>query len=207
MKKFLIVLGIVILVLVLFVAIMVLLTPWMDRKGTTAEERTMKFAGDDLLKDPARIANRGITIKASPAKIFQWIVQISADKSGMYSYTGLERMMGIKMAKDETIHPEWQNLKQGDLLKMSDKEPAPPPYVVALVVPNESVVYGHQDNGKWVDLWEFRLIPQTDGSTRLIARTSTMMVGGFWEIIRPISFFMEQKMLATLKTLSEGSAR
>jgi hypothetical protein len=205
MKKFLLVLGIFLLVIVTIVVILILATPWMDRKGTTSEEISAQFPGDGLLVDPARIANRAVTIQAAPAQVFKWIVQIGADKSGMYSYTWLENLVGCKMAKDETIHTEWQGLKEGDLMKMCAGDFAPPPYIVAKITPNESVVYGHQDNGKWVDLWEFRLIAQSDGSTRLIARTSTMMVDGFWEVLRPITFVMEQKMLYTIKDLSEKS--
>jgi hypothetical protein len=35
----------------------------------------------------------------------------------------------------------------------------------------------------------------------LITRTRTNMVGGLWEVIRPITFVLEQKMLLTLKVL------
>lgn len=203
MKKFLMVIGILLGVLVMVVILAVLLTPWMDRWGSTPEERTQKFPGDGFLTNPARITNRGITIKAPVQKIYPWILQIGADKSGMYSYTWLENLVGCKMAKDESFHPDWQNLAAGDLMKMCAGDFAPPPYIVAEVLPNQAVTFGHQSNDAWEETWQFVLLPQTDGSTRLITRTSTNMTGGIWEGIRPIVFVMERKMLLTIKVLSE----
>jgi hypothetical protein len=201
MKRLLIKLGILIAIIALLVVIVNILTPWMDRWGTTADERAARFPGDDLVKSSARMVNRGLTINAVPDQIYPWILQIGADKSGMYSYTWLENLVGCKMAKDENIRPEWQNLKEGDLMKMCAGDFAPPPYIVAQVIPNQAVVFGHKENDQWVELWAFVLIPQADGTTRLITRTRTNMVGGLWEVIRPITFVLEQKMLLTLKVL------
>lgn len=203
MKKLLIIVGILLGVLFLVVLLAVLLTPWMDRWGTTPEERAQKFPGESFVTNPARTANRGITINAPVQKIYPWILQIGADKSGMYSYTWLENLMNCEMAKDETIHPEWQNLVPGDLMKMCAGDFAPPPYIVAEVLPNQAVTFGHQSNGAWEETWQFVLLPQANGITRLITRTSTNMIGGIWEVVRPISFVMERKMLLTIKDLSE----
>ncbi|HMN14186.1 MAG TPA: hypothetical protein PKD55_17870 [Bellilinea sp.] len=206
MNKPIIIIGIILGLLALCVVTIILLTPWMDRKGATTQEQTASLPGDDLIANPVRTANRAITVRATPQQIYPWIIQTGADKAGFYSYTWLENLVGCKMAKDEQIREEWQNLQVGDLMKMCDSEPAPPPYEVAMLVPDTAVVFGHRDQDEWVDLWSFVLIPQPDGSTRLIARTQTNMTGGFWEIIRPISFMMEQKMLATIKQLAERNA-
>jgi len=203
MKKFLLVLGIILGIIVLVVLLAVLLTPWMDKWRTTPEERAMKLPGDDLFENPARVVNRAVSINASPDKIYPWILQIGADKSGMYSYTWLENLVGCKMARDEVIRPEWQSLKEGDLMNMCAGDFAPPPYIVARVLPDEAVIYGHKTGEQWEESWQFVLVPQTDGTTRLITRTSTNMIGGAWEVIRPISFMMERKMLLTIKSLAE----
>lgn len=203
MKKFLLVLGIILGIILLVALLAVLLTPWMDKWRTTPEERAMKLPGDDLFENPARVANRAVSINASADKIYPWILQIGADKSGMYSYTWLENLVGCKMAKDEVIRPEWQNLKEGDLMNMCAGDFAPPPYIVARVLPNEAVIYGHKTGEQWEESWQFVLVPQSDGTTRLITRTSTNMVGGMWEVIRPISFMMERKMMLTIKSLAE----
>ncbi len=203
MKKILIVLAILLGVLLLTILLAILLTPWMDRWGTEVNERTQTLSGDDLLENPARVANRAVTINAPVEKIYPWILQMGADKSGMYSYTWLERTFGCKMAKDETLHPEWHDLAEGDEMKMCAGDFAPPPYLVARVLPNEGVIFGHKEGEKWVETWQFVLLPQADGSTRLTTRTSTNMTRGFWEVIRPMSFIMERKMLLTIKEISE----
>ena len=203
MKKFLLILAIIIVLILLVVLLAVILTPWMDKWRTTAEERAMRLPGDDLFENPARVANRAVTIKASPDKIYPWILQIGADKSGMYSYTWLENLVGCKMAKVEELKPEWQILTEGDLMHMCAGDFAPPPYIVARVLPNEAVIFGHKTGEKWEETWQFVLLPQTDGTIRLVTRTSTNMTGGAWEVIRPISFVMERKMLLTIKDLAE----
>jgi hypothetical protein len=83
----------------------------------------------------------------------------------------------------------------------------PPAYVVAQIVPDEAIVMGHQEDGEWVDLWQFILVPQADGSTRLILRTRTMMVGGFWDVIHPGVFVMERGLLLGVKARAEAAAR
>jgi hypothetical protein len=205
MKTALMVLGVLVGLLAIVVLVAILLTPWMDRWGTTAEDRSAAFPGDNLISSPARVINRSVIIQAAPEEIFPWILQIGADKSGMYSYTWLENLVGCKMAKVEAICPEWQSLQVGDEMKMCAGDFAPPPYQVAMILPDQEVVFGHQDNGQWVESWQFVLSPQPDATTKLVTRTSTNMTGGFWEIIRPITFIMERKMLLTIRALAPGT--
>ncbi len=155
MKKVLITLGILVILAILLIILIALLLPWMDRWGTTSEERAARFSTDDLVPGPLLIANRGITINSSPKIIFPWILQIGADKSGMYSYTWLENLVGCKMARDETIRPEWQALQVGDLMKMCAGDFAPPPYIVAHIEPDDSVTFGHKEGENWVEILEF----------------------------------------------------
>jgi hypothetical protein len=204
MKTFLIILGILLVLLLVFVLLVLLLTPWMDRWGSTPEERSSTLPGDDLVANPAKVINHAVTVKAAPEKIYPWLLQIGADKAGMYSYTALERLVGCKMAKDEVIRTEWQTLKAGDQMKMCAGEFAPPPYIVARILPNQSVIFGHKEGDKWMESWQFVLVPQADGTTRLLTRTRTNMVGGAWEIFNRVAFVMERKMLLTIRNLAEG---
>lgn len=204
MKKFMKGSGIFLGVVLLFAVILALLTPWMDRWGATEEEIRASFPGDELVPDPASIVNRAITIQASAEQIYPWIVQIGAEKGGWYSYTMLETyIMQCPVTNADRIHPEWQDLQVGSLVKMCPGE-MPPPYEVAQIHPNQAIVMGHQEDGAWVDLWQFVLIPQADGSTRLILRTRTMMVGGFWTVIHPGVFVMEYGLLHGIQARAEG---
>lgn len=180
-----------------------LLVPWMNRWGASEEELAATYPGDELVPTPARFINRAITIQATPEQIYPWLVQLGADKGGLYSHTWLEALIRCPMVNADRIYPEWQNLQVGDQVKMCPKDPAPPPYIVAQLHPNQAIVLGHQDNGEWVDLWQFILDPQDDGSTRLILRTRTMMTGGFWDAIQPGVFLMEHGMLRGVKVRAE----
>jgi hypothetical protein len=207
MKRFLKVVGVLFALAVVGVVLTSLLTPWMDHWGATNEEVAATYPADELVPQPASFVNRVVTINAKPEQIYPWIVQLGADKGGMYSYSWLETyLLNCRLVNAEVIHPEWQNLKTGDLVKMCPNDFGPPPYVVAQIEPNQAIVMGHQENEKWVDLWQFVLVPQADGRTRLILRTRTMAVGGFWDVIHPGIFIMERGMLLGIKARAEALA-
>ncbi len=204
MKKLLKTLGILAGLTVLAVTIIAMLTPWMDRWGATDEEIAASFPGDELLLEPASFLNRAVTVNALPEEIYPWIVQLGAGRGGMYSYTSLETyLLNCPLVNADRVHEEWQDLKVGDEMKMCPNEPAPPPYIIAQIVPNEAIVMGHQENGEWVDVWQFIIVPQKDGTSRLITRTRTMATGGFWTIIHPGIFMMERGMLLGIKDRAE----
>ena len=125
----------------------VLLTPWMDRWGAADEEITATFTGDELVLQPASFVNRAVTINATPEQIYPWLVQLGAEKGGLYSYTMLEGLVGCHLVNADRIHPEWQDLHVGDPMKMCPGTFGPPPYIIAQIVPNQAIVMGHQDNG------------------------------------------------------------
>jgi hypothetical protein len=207
MKKLLKILGVCAALLILIVLVTIALTPWMDRWGATNAEITATFPGDELVHTPASFVNRAITIQAPPEDIYPWIIQLGAGKGGFYSYTALEALLNCPLVNANEIHPEWQNLQVGEPVKMCPGEFAPPPYEVAQLSPNQAVVLGHKEKGQWVDLWQFILISQPDGSSRLILRTRTMMTGGFWDLIHPGVFLMETGLLQGVKARAEGLAR
>lgn len=180
-----------------------LLTPWMDRWGATDDEIRESYPGDELVQSPKRFVNHAVTVAAKPEQIFPWLLQMGADKGGLYSYTTIEKLIGCPLTNASRIHPEWQDLKVGDLVKMCPHDPAPPPYIVAQIIEPRALVLGHKENGKWVDLWQFVLTPTTDGRTRLLLRTRTMMVGGMWEVIHPVVFLMERGLLLGVKERAE----
>ena len=208
MKKFLRIIAVLIGLVILVTGAVILLTPWMDRWGATDEEVRATFPGDELLVKPASFVNHAVTIRARPEQIYPWIVQLGAGKGGYYSYTWLETyLLNCPLVNADRIHPEWQDLKVGDEVKMCPQQPGPPPYTVAMMKPDQAVVLGHQENGKWVDLWQFVIVPRQDGSSRLILRTRTMAVGGFWDVIHPGVFVMERGLLLGVKERAEGMGK
>jgi len=45
-------------------------------------------------------------VNASPDKIWPWLMQIGQDRSGFFSYTPLENLLGCEMPKVEALKPE-----------------------------------------------------------------------------------------------------
>ena len=208
MKKFSFVLVVMVGFLVVVAVAVRLLTPWMDRYGATDAEIAATYPGDELVPNPASFVNRAITIDASPEAIYPWLLQLDAEQGGWYSYDWLEtNLLRCPMTNADRIHPEWQDRQVGDLVRMCPGESGPPPFTVAQLHPNQAMVIGHQEDGEWVDLYQFVIVPQADGASRLILRTRTMMTGGLWDIIHPGVFIMERGLLQGIKTRAEAFAR
>jgi hypothetical protein len=55
-----------------------------------------------------------ITINAPPEKVWPWLMQIGQDRSGFYSYTRLENMIGSEMPKVERLVPDWKPRTVGE---------------------------------------------------------------------------------------------
>jgi hypothetical protein len=95
----------------------------------------------------------------------------------------------------------------GDKVKMCPGDWGPPAYEVARLEPNRAVVLGHHENGQWSDVWQFILIPQADGTTRLVARGRDASLETISNVMRPGQFIMERGMLLGIKERVEGMAQ
>jgi hypothetical protein len=205
MKKFLKMVGVFAGLAVLAVIVIVALMPWMDRWGATSAEINAAFPGDELVASPRYVYNRVVTINATPEEIYPWLVQMGAERGGMYTYSWFEtNILRCELINADRIHEEWQALNVGDKVKMCPGDWGPPAYEVALLVPDHAVVLGHQENGQWSDVWQFILVPQADGTTRLAARGRDTKTGTIWDVIRPGQFIMERGMLLGIKERAEG---
>jgi hypothetical protein len=131
MKKILtlVVHGFFIGVIAVVILAVILLTPWMNRWGATKAEIQATYPGDALLKAPASLVNRAITIHASAGQVYPWIKQLGAARGGFYSHTWLETyLLNCKLVNADRIHPEWQGLQVGDQVKMCPGSFGPAPY-------------------------------------------------------------------------------
>jgi hypothetical protein len=68
-------------------------------------------------------------------------------------------------------------------------------------------VLGHPKNCKWIDIWQFILIPRTDGRTRLILRSRDVKEGWLWDAVRPGEFIISRGMLLGIKERAEGMTK
>jgi hypothetical protein len=206
MKKFLRTIGTLAGLGFLAVLILFALLPWMDKRGARDDEIAASFPGDELVLSPRLLYTRAVTVNAAPEQIYPWIVQLGADKGGMYSYTWIEALIQCPQTNADRIHDEWQDLKVGDKVLMCPDPNAPPAYEVAKIEPNRAIIMGHQTNGTWTDVWQFILVPQDDGTTRFVVRSRSSLEGWFWDAIRPGEFIMMSRMMLTIKERAEGMA-
>jgi hypothetical protein len=212
-------LGIVTILVVAGLAYHFGLRNWCLRWGATPAEVHATLPGDDLFPVYAGQATHAVTIHASPQQIWPWLMQIGQDRSGFYSYTILENMIGADMPKVERLVPEWKPRTVGETVWFATPKrfggqgkmiPAivEPDRAFAMVMTNDWQRIrqgGHAEEG----MWTFTLKPLADGQTRLIARLrsgtpptlASRVIGRlFWE---PAHFVMEQKMLRRIRDLSE----
>lgn len=192
---------------------LLILWPWMRAWGATKAEISATLPGDDIVPAANIQTTKGITIQAPPEEIYPWLLQIGVDRGGMYSYDWLENLFGLQVHTADRIVPAYQNAQVGDFWRFTPKDyvlnPGPGLYVRQLIE-NEAVLLCFGLEGKpdetCFDTWQFVLVPQADGTTRLLLRSNMAI-----EAELPIKltyfaqFIMERKMLLTLRERAESA--
>lgn len=189
--------------------------PWQRRWGASDEEVIRTLPGDDQIPHPDIQWTRAITVKAGAADIWPWLVQIGQGRGGYYSYSWLEKLMGLKIEHADQINPDWQQLKEGDILPA---EPDGSGYRVITVDPGRALVLGAREKDEGVSrsftflyrafTWAFVLDEKETEQTRLIARMRAQtrrspLIALASLIIDFGAFFLKRSMLLGIKQRSE----
>ncbi len=188
--------------------------PWHLRWGATDEELTEALPGDDVKADAGVQITHAITIDAPPDAVWRWLVQIGQNRGGFFSYDWLENAIGLGIHTSTELVPEFQELKEGDLVRgarvgwMGGRFDDVAGWTVAEIRPNRALVLRDiVDQGSW----SFILRPIENERTRLIIRArgsspkTPAMKLFHYALLEPSHFIMERKMLMTLKELAEKS--
>ena len=173
--------------------------------GATADEAARSLPGDALLAHADVVSTRAITIDALPSDVWPWLVQMGSGRGGAYTYDWIENLFGLEMRSADTIHPEWQNLAVGDVIRGKASLPG---MRVEVLEPERALVSRSED-GTWV--WAFAL-EDMGGRTRLLSRNRIAMrapslgdrIG--MAAMEPGSLVMERKMLCGIKQRAERLA-
>jgi hypothetical protein len=191
-----------------------LIRPWYRRWGATNEELDRAFPGDDLVPEPRLETTRGVTIHASADLIWPWLVQMGQGRGGLYSYDGLENLVGCDIHSADRIIPEYQYPVVGDKLRLGPE--GYPFFTIVGVEPDRALVLrsgtDDQQETSAVSSWVFFLDERKDRNTRLIARQRNAYGSGLgnlliWRVFTdPISFVMERRMLLGIKERVEAMA-
>ncbi len=173
--------------------------PWQMRWGATDEEVTRTMPGDELIPN-AGSTTRAISIAATPADAWPWLVQIGYGKAGWYSYDWIDN--DFKPSADRVL-PEYQDLRVDDkILMMPDMG-----FVVESIDEERSIVSVLEDGST---SWCLALYPAASGGSRLVSRWRpkfdvTPATVAMIALTEPGTFIMEQKMLRTIRDRAEMS--
>ena len=192
--------------------------PWHERWGATDEEVRAPLPGDELTAEPAAQVTRAISIDASPADVWPWIIQIGADRGGFYSYDWLENLFGLDIRSADEIVTGWQQRTVGDLVHANRSGSGG--WFVMEVRPGEALVLKtanlrtgepvrrDEPPAYWEFTWSFVLEDQGDGTTRLIIRERVgfgkRLTALLLSPVGAVSFVMTRKTMRGIKARAEA---
>ncbi len=135
---------------------------WHLRWGATDAEVAAPMPGDELVPEASFCATRALTIKAPPAAVWPWLVQLGFGRAGFYSYDLFDN---AARPSAERILPEYQDPKVGDWVPMASKV-------------NETTAFRIKDfqAEEWLlwekpgSTWAWRIESLEGGRTRLVTR-------------------------------------
>jgi len=168
-----------------------------------ADEAERPLPGDELVSSAKIRWTHGITIRARPAEIWPWLIQMGCRRAGWYSYDGLDNG-GVPSA--DRIVPEFQRVEVGGVFPQTTK--AEDRFIVRAVEPERALVLG-DDAGSLT--WAFVLEPIDEMSTRLVTRSrgayKRLSVGLMLRVVwHPIHFGMQRRQLLNLRRRVEAAA-
>lgn len=192
---------------------------WRDW-GSTAEERSRSWPGDDLVAPPTTSQTMAVSIAAPPTEVWRWLVQIGHGRGGMYSYERLENLFGLDIHNAEGLCEDWQHLEPGDRvvvvppgrLGMPDGYSFP---VAQVDPPHHLVLRQAPPEHPWNATWTFVIEPDGHGGSRLVSRSRAQRQTGAAGraasmaalVMEPVIVLMTRRMLLGLAERAERSVR
>lgn len=175
--------------------------------GSAAQEAMISLTGDELIATPDLIWKHAMTIRASPAEIYPWLVQIGDSRAAFYSITFIENLFCMTSGEchytnADRIHEEWQNPPRGEqgiiinYLVIEDYQPA------EFVLAKNTAALPLQ----WTWLWYIH--PLDENSSRLIVRhridAPDDVPMGIFNVIMNSGYVMEKAMMLGIRERAEG---
>ncbi len=182
-----------------------LLRPWHQRWGATDAEVSAPLPGDEVVPGCQYVVTRAVSVKAPPAAVWPWLVQIGFGRAGFYSNDLLDNAGHPSAA---AILPDLQDLKIGDWIPMFRTVNDTTAFRVAEIQSERILVWAKPDSS-WA--WELRSVAE---GTRLVTRLRILYRWKFpAEAVFSLvlnecgDFAMMRRMLLTLKRRAEDHAR
>lgn len=189
-----------------------------NRWGATDAELVAAMPGDELVLHPLLGYTRAITIDAPPENVWPWLVQMGQGRGGLYSYDGLENLVGCDIHSADRVLPDFQRLEVGELIRLGPT--GYPCFRVHQVTPGDSLVLvgadprpphaaAAPDSPTGIATWQWKLHATPDAQgTRLVTRQRlsyqpTRGNSVLWHVVEPIGFVMERRTLRGIKARAE----
>ena len=185
-----------------YVGIAILSRPWHKRWGSADTELRAVLPADELVPNPHYTIQHAVTIDAPPTDVWPWLVQLGQDRGGFYSYDWLERLVGDDIRNADRLHPEWQSLHVGDLVRATQ-----PDYLGGVFGPNLGWRVARLEPARVLvlDQWGAFVLEPANGGTRLIVRTrgtgkpNVALAPVGLLVFEPAHFIMQRRMLLGIK--------
>jgi hypothetical protein len=143
--------------------------------GATKEECSTRLPGDELVGASVVQTTEAVTIDAPASSVWRWLVQMGQDRGGFYNFQPLEDLIGLRCRNADRLHPEWQRLDVGDVVRF-----APGGWVglrngvalrvVDVVFEERIVLRAAPSELPWEAVWSFHIVPHWEDRCRLIIR-------------------------------------
>lgn len=177
------------------------LKPRIATWGASAIEISAPMAGDN--KALTITSTRAISINSPKSDVWNWLIQLGADRGGFYSYIFIEKALGYKTRHQDVIKPEFYTIQVGDLIRGSiDEKSSSIPY-------NFRVLYVKPEETFVLDKWGTFLLKEVNShQTRLIIRSQETKDSSIWRqaanyIQVPLHYIMERRTLIGIKERAE----
>jgi hypothetical protein len=180
--------------------------------GATKAECEMRLPGDTLVGDPAVQTTEAVYIDAPASTVWPWLLQMGEDRGGFYGFEGLKSLTGLYHHDADRVHPEWQQLAVGDVVRL-----APEGWLglsdgltlrVTDIVPKKYIVLsGTRPDLRGNAVLSFHLQPHWEDRVRLLtrARIALRHPGAVFatELARPLITLGTRGMLLGIKHRAE----
>lgn len=183
-----------------------LLRPWHRRWGATEDEVAATMPGDELLPHAPYRCTRAITVAAPPDEVWPWLVQVGYRRGGWYADDLLDNF-GRPSTRE--LLPEFQDLHVGQHLAWGPRASERSAFRVEGFVVPEWLLWRMPSR-----TWAWRLVPLSDGRTRLINRIHTAYewsrpgwVLGTVLLCEVADFAMMRRMLRGIRDRAETEHR
>lgn len=186
--------------------------PAIAQWGATEAERERVLPGDELVGGSV-VQTHAVTIDAPPPVVWPWLKQMGQGRGGFYSHDRLERLVGAQIRNADRVHPEWQDLAVGDLLRTYRPLPRFEPlgwYVATVDEERALVVHEPARDGVINSSWSL-VLEEHEGRTRLLSRWRFHRRGAralFGALVfDPAHFIMETGALKGIKRRAESGSQ